>query len=260
MGAHRSRAALGELVGTFILVYAGCSVAVAASLEKPLAGAAYSSLAVALAWGLVLVALVSALGHVSGCHLNPAVTLALSATRKFPIAAAPFYIVAQIVGALLASLAVWLTYGGAAREAPANLAATSLQPGVGLLQGLAVEALITFILVFVVIAVATDPRVEAATAGIAVGFALTSAIFIGGPVTGASLNPARSLGPAVVAGTYSDLWIYIVGPIVGGVAAAFLYDSVISKAALEEVAGERASAGESGTGTRGDPTGERARA
>ena len=240
MGAHRSRAALGELVGTFILVYAGCGVAVAAALEKPLVGAPFSSLSVALAFGLVLVALVSALGHVSGCHLNPAVTLALSATRKFPIAAAPFYIVAQIVGALLGSLAVWLSYGGAAREAPAKLGATALGPGVGLLQGLAVEALITFILVFVVISVATDPRVEAATAGIAVGFALTAAIFVGGPVTGASLNPARSIAPAVVAGDFADIWIYIVGPLVGAVAAAFLYDSVIGKAELEEVAGDRA--------------------
>ncbi|MGI8440978.1 MAG: MIP/aquaporin family protein [Thermoleophilaceae bacterium] len=242
VGAHRTRAALGELVGTFIFLYAGCSVAVAAALEKPVAGAPYSSLSVALAFGLVLVALVSALGHVSGCHLNPAVTLGLAATRKFPIAAAPLYIAAQIVGALLSSLAVWLTYGSAAREAPAKLAATALAPGVGLLQGLAVEALTTFILVFVVISVATDPRVEAATAGIAVGFALIAGIFIGGPVTGGSLNPARSLGPAVVAGTYSDIWIYLVGPVVGGVAAAFLYASVIGKAELEEVVGDEAAA------------------
>jgi MIP family channel proteins len=226
--SHMVGAAIAELVGTFILIFGGTAVAVAAILSRPTAGAAYDSLAVALAFGLALAAVVAAVGHVSGAHVNPAVTLGMAATNKFPWQYVPVYVGAQLVGAILGALATWLTFGGAARS-EAKLAATYPAQGVGDLQAFIVEVLITFILVFVVMAVATDDRAPAAIAPIAVGFALAVGVFIAGPVTGGSVNPARSLGPMIVAGDLTSVWLYVLGPIIGGVLAALLYDRTMAQ-------------------------------
>lgn len=226
--SHMVGAGLAELVGTFILVYGGTAVAVGAILTRPTAGAAYDSLAIALAFGLALAAVVAAIGHVSGGHVNPAVTLGMAATGKFPWKYTPIYIGAQLVGAVLAAFATWLTFGGPARS-EANLAATYPAQGVGDLQAFLVEILITFILVFVVMAVATDDRAPAAIAPIAVGFALAVGVFIAGPVTGGAVNPVRALGPMIVAGDLTSFWLYILGPIIGGVLAALLYDRTMAE-------------------------------
>ena len=227
--SHMVGAGLAELVGTFILVYGGTAVAVGAILARPTAGPAYDSLAVALAFGLALAAVVAAIGHVSGAHVNPAVTLGMAATGKFPWRYAPIYVGAQLVGAVLAALATWVTFGGAGARGEAKLAATYPAQGVGDLQAFVVEVFITFILVFVVMAVATDDRAPAAIAPIAVGFALAVGVFIAGPVTGGSVNPARSLGPMIVATDLTSVWLYVLGPIVGGVLAAFLYDRTMAQ-------------------------------
>jgi MIP family channel proteins len=227
--SHIVGAAIAELVGTFVLVYGGTAVAVGAILARPTAGPPYDSLAVALAFGLALAAVVAAVGHVSGAHVNPAVTLGMAATKKFPWQYTPHYIGAQLVGAVLAALATWITFGGAGARGEAKLAATYPAQGVGDLQALIVEILITFILVFVVMAVATDQRAPAAIAPIAVGFALAVGVFIAGPVTGGSVNPARSLGPMIVAGDLTSFWLYILGPIIGGVLAALLYDRTLAQ-------------------------------
>jgi MIP family channel proteins len=226
--SHIVGAAIAELVGTFILVFGGTAVAVAAILARPTAGPAYDSLAVALAFGLALAAVVAAVGHVSGAHVNPAVTLGMAAARKFPWNYAPIYVGAQMVGAVLAALATWLTFGGPGRS-EAKLAATYPAQGVGDLQAFVVEILITFILVFVVMAVATDERAPAAIAPIVVGFALAVGVFIAGPVTGGSVNPARSLGPMIVAGDLTSVWLYVLGPIIGGVLGALLYDRFMAQ-------------------------------
>jgi len=226
--SHMVGAAIAELVGTFILVFGGTAVAVGAILSRPTAGAAYDSLAIALAFGLALAAVVAAVGHVSGAHVNPAVTLGMATTGKFPWKYTPIYIGAQLVGAVLAAFATWLTLGATARS-EAKLAATYPAQGVGDLQALVVEVLITFILVFVVMAVATDERAPAAIAPIAVGFALAVGVFIAGPVTGGAVNPVRSLGPMIVAGDLTSAWLYILGPIVGGVLAALLYDRTMAE-------------------------------
>lgn len=226
--SHILGATIAELVGTFILVFGGTAVAVAAILSRPTAGPAYDSLAVALAFGLALAAVVAAVGHVSGAHVNPAVTLGMAAAGKFPWAYTPHYVIAQLVGAVLAALATWLTFGGPARS-EAKLAATYPAQGVGDLQAFVVEVLITFILVFVVMAVATDERAPAAIAPIAVGFALAVGIFIAGPVTGGAVNPARALGPMIAAGDLTSAWLYILGPIVGGALAALLYDRTMAQ-------------------------------
>jgi MIP family channel proteins len=222
-----TRPAVGEFIGTFILVFVGCSVAVSGILERPIAGPPYDSLAIALAFGLTLAAVVAALGHVSGGHVNPAVTLGQAATGAFPWKNVPFYLVAQFAGAILAALAVWLCFGDPARD-EANLAATGLAEGVGVGRGLIVEILVTFILVFVVTMVASDPRVPSSQiASIAVGFALAAGVFVAGPLTGGAVNPARALGPMLVSGQLDDWWIYIIGPIIGGVAAAFAGNFVL---------------------------------
>ncbi len=226
--SHMVGAGLAELVGTFILVYGGTAVAVGAILARPTAGAAYDSLAIALAFGLALAAVVAAVGHVSGAHVNPAVTLGMAAAGKFPWRYTPIYIGAQLVGAVLAAAATWLTFGGPARG-EANLAATYPAQGVGDLQAFLAEVLITFILVFVVMAVATDDRAPAPAAPIAVGFALAVGVFIAGPVTGGAVNPVRALGPMIVAGDLTSFWLYVLGPIVGGVLAALLYDRTMAE-------------------------------
>jgi MIP family channel proteins len=226
--SHLVGAAIAELVGTFILVFGGTAVAVAAILSRPTAGGAYGSLAIALAFGLALAIVVASIGHVSGAHVNPAVTLGIAAVKKFPWNYVPIYIAAQLVGAVLAALATWLTFGGPGRS-EANLAATYPAQGVGDLQAFVVEILITFILVFVVIAVATDDRAPAAIAPIAVGFALAVGVFIAGPVTGGAVNPVRALGPMLVAGDLTSAWLYILGPIIGGVLAALLYQRFLAQ-------------------------------
>jgi MIP family channel proteins len=225
---HMLGAGIAEFVGTFILVFGGTAVAVGAILSRPMAGAAYDFLAIALAFGLALAAVVAAIGHVSGAHVNPAVTLGMAAAGKFPWKFTPIYIAAQLVGAVLAAMATWLTFGGAARS-EASLAATYPAQGVGDLQAFIVEILITFILVFVVMAVATDDRAPAAIAPVAVGFALAVGVFIAGPVTGGAVNPVRALGPMLVAGDLTSAWLYILGPIIGGVLAAMLYDRVLAQ-------------------------------
>lgn len=231
------RPAAAELVGTAILVFVGTAVAVAAILERPTAGGAYDSLAVALAFGVTLVALVGSLGHVSGAHLNPAVTLALAGTGKFPWRFVPAYIGAQLVGGILGALATWMTYGGAARS-KASLAATFPASGVSDLRALAVEAVVTFILMLVIMSVATDERMPStSTASVSVGFALAAGIFVAGPVTGGALNPARAIGPMLVSGDLHSFWVYLVAPPIGAMLAALCYDRFLARAEAPEVAG-----------------------
>jgi MIP family channel proteins len=221
-------AALAELVGTFILVFGGTAVAVGAILSLPTAGGAYGSLAIALAFGLALAAVVAAIGHVSGAHVNPAVTLGLASIGQFPWKSVPYYLGAQLVGAVLGAVGTWIAFGGPGRN-EAKLAATYPAQGVGDLQAFLLEILITFVLVFVVVAVATDSRAPAAIAPIAVGFALAVGVFISGPVTGGAVNPVRALGPMLVAGDLTSVWLYILGPIVGGVLGAFVYEKTMAQ-------------------------------
>ncbi len=222
--------AIAELVGTFILVFTGTAVVAAAVLLRPTAGPGiYDSLAVALAFGLALTAVVAAIGHVSGAHVNPAITLGLAVTNKFPWQYVPFYIGAQLLGGILGAAGTWIAYGSEARRL-VRLGVTIPAENVGDLQALVVEILVTFILMFVVISVATDDRAPAGVAPLAVGFALACGVLIAGPVTGGSLNPARTLGPMILAGEFTAIWVYIVGPIIGAVLAALLYDRFVSKA------------------------------
>jgi MIP family channel proteins len=229
IGANMAVAAAAEAIGTFVLVFAGTGVAVAALLDRPVAGPGYDSLATPLAFGLALLVVVASIGHISGGHVNPAVTLGLAATGHFPWRYVPAYVSAQLGGAVLGALATWLVFGRPGRET-GNLAATIPGPEVGYAQALAVEAVVTFVLVLVVVSVATDDRVPAGIAPPAVGAALAIGVLVAGPVTGGAVNPVRALGPALVAGQFNALWVYLVGPVVGGVVAALLYDRVLARA------------------------------
>ena len=240
------RAGIAEAVGTFFLIFTGTATAAAATLGKFTGGTPPDSLAIALAFGLVLTALVGALGQVSGAHLNGAVTLGLAVTGKFPWSYVPAYLGFQLLGALAGAGATWVSFGNTARAA-AHLGATTPSKGVGDARVFIVEALITFLLVFVIIAVATDDRVPASVASPAIGFALVAAVLIGGGVTGGAVNPDRALGPAIMSGTFTSLWIYVLATIVGGIAAALLHKYVVASAIAPTVSADEQSDDQSGT-------------
>jgi len=223
IGDRLARSAVAEVVGTALLVFVGTSAAVAAGT-----GNDYDSLGVVLAFGLTLVALAAAFGHVSGCHLNPAVTLGLAVSGRFPWPAAGAYVGAQLIGGLLGAAATWACYGNPGRT-DGNLGATLPADGVPLGRAFLVELLVTFLLVLVVIAVATDDRAESGIAPIAVGLALAAAIFAAGPLTGGAVNPARAFGPNLLAGELAPLWLYLVAPTIGGILAAVLYARVFAR-------------------------------
>lgn len=210
------RRAAAEGLGVFALVFAGCG-AIIAEAEHP---GALGTVGIALVFGLIVMAMVYATGHLSGAHLNPAVTVAFVLTRHFPRAEAIAYLTAQVVGALLAAgllAAIW-------PSEPAALGATV--PTVGIGSALAYEAVLTAFLMFVILAVATDTRAVGAAAAIAIGGTVGLDALFGGPITGASMNPARSLGPALVSGELHDLWIYLVGPLAGAAIGAAAYQLV----------------------------------
>jgi MIP family channel proteins len=218
LDTHLAAVLLIEAFGTFVLVLTITGTATAATLAKPIAGDPYGSLTVAIAGGVALAVLVGALGPLSGAHLNPAVTIGLAATRRFPMSRVPVYVAGQLAGALGAARVVWWSYGPSARTV-AHLAATAPARGIGIWQALAAEALVTFLLMLVILR-STRAGGPSHDAPFAIGAALATAILVSGPITGAGVNPARALGPMIVAGTYTDWWVYLLAPVVGAVAAA----------------------------------------
>jgi len=197
-------------------VFAGCGAIVTDARYDGALGA----VGVSLVFGLIIMVMIYATGHLSGAHINPAVTLAFTLTRHFPGREAVAYVAAQVTGATagaLALLAVWT-------DKPANLGATV--PSIGAGSAFVYEFLLTAFLMFVIIAVATDTRAVGAAAAIAIGGTVGLDALFGGPVTGASMNPARSIGPALVSGTWTDFWIYLAGPILGAAAGALAYQAI----------------------------------
>ena len=211
-----ARRAAAEAIAAFALVFAGCG-AIVTDAEY---GGALGVTGIALVFGLVIAAMIYATGHLSGAHINPAVTIAFILTRHFPRRDAGAYIVAQILGACagaLTLLAIWPSQ-------PGGLGVTV--PSVGIGSALVYETLLTALLMFVIISVATDTRAVGSAAALAIGGVVALDATFGGPVTGASMNPARSLGPALATGEWTDLWIYIVGPIVGAALGAGAYQLI----------------------------------
>lgn len=203
---------VAEAVGTALLVAFGAG----AVMTDAIAGGALGTVGIAASFFLVVVALVSCLGHVSGAHLNPAVTLAFWSVRRFPAREVLPYVLAQCAGATVAALLLRAALGSVA-----SVGATVPHLPVGAAFG--VEALFSFALFLVIAAVATDPRTPAGVAPLAVGGAVGMCA-LQGALTGASMNPARSLGPALASGVFTAHWLYWVAPIVGMVSAARLFD------------------------------------
>jgi MIP family channel proteins len=211
-----ARRAAAEGFATFALVVAGCGAIIA---DKHSSGG-LGVVGVGIVFGLIIMVMIYATGHLSGAHINPAVTVAFTLTRHFPPRDALAYIAAQFAGAVVGALtllAIWT-------DKPASLGATL--PSVGSGSALVYEIVLTAFLMFVIMAVATDTRAVGAAAAIAIGGTVGLDAIFGGPVTGASMNPARSFGPALAAAEWHQFWIYVVGPVVGAAIGALVYQLV----------------------------------
>jgi len=209
-------ALIAEFVGTFFLVFAGTGSIVVDSISHEV-----THVGVSLVFGLVIAVLIYALGHVSGAHFNPAVTIGFWALGEFPARRVPWYLATQLIGAVAASallLAMFGKTGGLGVTLPQGAASTSL----------ILETAMTFLLVFVIFGSAVHGKAVKSFAGIAIGGTIALDALFGGPISGASMNPARSLGPALVSGTWTDQWIYAVGPLVGALLAVVMYKLMTS--------------------------------
>ena len=211
-----ARRALMEGIGAFALVTAGCGAIITNTTHPGSIG----GVGISLVFGLVIMVMIYAGGHLSGAHYNPSVTLAFTLARHFPVREALAYIAAQLVGASTAAfllLAAW-------PSKPAHLGTTL--PSVSSGTAVVYEIVLTAFLMFVITAVATDTRAVGAAAAIAIGGTVGLDALFGGPITGASMNPARSFGPALASGTWSSYWIYVVGPVIGATVGVFAYELV----------------------------------
>jgi MIP family channel proteins len=228
MMRDRTAAALvAEGLGTFLFFFVGAGSVVLGDYLAGNGGAGPGLLGVALAHGLALAVLVSALGAVSGGHFNPAVTLAVWIMGKVTPTRAALYVVAQLVGAVAAGLALKAVFADSWQAS--NIGTPALGVGITPAVGIGVEAVLTVLLVLAVIGTAVDPRAPK-IGGLAIGLAVAADILVGGPLTGAAMNPARWFGPAVAAGAYADWYVWWIGPAIGAAAAALIYRSTLAEA------------------------------
>jgi MIP family channel proteins len=234
MYSRLSTSLLAELIGTFALIFIG-------------AGAGALGLGglvgVAFAHGLVVLAFAYAYGHISGTHINPAVTLGVWAAGKIDTNRALAYVGVQLLGGIAGALALRGVLGGTETGLGKTQLASGLEAGGTLITlspatGLLLEAILTFFLVNTVMNAGISGKATI-PGGLAIGLTLTFSILMAGPLTGGSLNPARSLGPAVATGDFTDLWLYFVGPILGGVVAGLLYKTVFEDREMVDAAPAR---------------------
>ena len=199
-----------EFLGTFILILAGCGAVAVSSLKgEP------QFVGIAIAWGLTVMALIFTIGDISGCHINPAVTIAFWVARRFSTLDVIPYILAQCLGATAAAGVLWYLFPEHIHKGVTHFN----EDITTVAQAFVMEVLLTWFLMFAVINVSTGAKEKGITAAIALGGVITIDVLFGGQITAASMNPARSLGPAIVAGDFDQLWVYIAGPIIGAVLA-----------------------------------------
>jgi aquaporin NIP len=196
-----------EALGTFALVFAGTGAVVV----NDVSGGAVTNVGIALTFGLIVLAMIYAVGDVSGAHLNPAVTLGFLAARRFDARWVAPYVASQCAGALLASLALRLMF-------PTSTTLGATLPAGGDLQSFVLEAVLTFLLMFVILSVSTGSKEKGVLAGVAVGSVIALEALFAGPISGASMNPARSLAPALVSLRLDSLWVYLTAPVLGACA------------------------------------------
>ena len=203
-----------EFVGTFALVFAGCGALMVDAKTQAL-----GHVGVAISFGLVIMVMIYAVGHISGAHFNPAVSFAFALSRHFPWPRLLGYSVAQVLGAICAAAILRGSLGDVA-----NIGATLPSGSQG--QSFLWELLLSFFLMFVIMAVATDTRAVGEAAAIAIGGTVALDAMFGGPISGASMNPARSLGPALVSGELHALWLYLLAPVLGASLGALTYQFI----------------------------------
>lgn len=204
-----SRKLFSEFLGTFGLVFAGCG----AIVVNQVSGGAIGHFGICAIFGLIVLSMVYALGDVSGAHINPAVTIAFFISKRFPLKEVGPYIFAQCLGSVAASALLFVLFPNDVTSLGSTLVSD------GIVQAFVMETVITFLLMLIIIMVATGSKEVGTLAGIAIGSAVTVLALVAGPITGASMNPARSLGPALVSGNFDNLWIYLVAPILGAALA-----------------------------------------
>ena len=219
MRMPQPRMLVAEFVGTFALIFFGAGTII-------VTGGA-NLVAIALAHGLTIALMVSAMGHVSGGLFNPALTVGLWATRRIETMTGIAFIVAQLLGAVAGALVLVLFFPEVMRDA-SSLGTPTLNEGVDFVQAVGIEAVLTFFLMLAVFGTALDPR-GPKIGGFGIGLVITIDIFAGGPLTGAAMNPARAFGPALIDNTWDDHLVYWIGPIVGAVLASLVYYFAIAE-------------------------------
>ena len=209
---HEISQYIAEFLGTFFLIFFGCGSMILAEVNP-----SYNGAFIPIIWGGAVMIMIYAVGHISGAHFNPAVTLAFWISKRFPGKRVVGYLASQMGGAIMASLVHFAIWGG-----EHNFGMTI--PTISISGAILVEFILSFALMFVIMSVATDSRAVGELAGIAIGTTVGLCAFVGGPLTNASMNPARSIGPAILARDFSLLWLYILIPILGAVIGAITYE------------------------------------
>ncbi|KAK7273351.1 hypothetical protein RIF29_14400 [Crotalaria pallida] len=210
-----ARKVFAEIIGTYLLVFVGSGSAAMNAIDEN----KVSKLAASLAGGFIVTVMIYSIGHISGAHMNPAVSLAFAAVRHFPWKQVPFYVAAQLTGAISASFTLRVLL-----EPARQIGATS--PSGSNIQALIMEMVATFTMVFISTAVAYDTKAIGELAGVAVGSSVSIASIVAGPISGGSMNPARTLGPAIASASYKGIWVYVVGPVIGALLGAWSYTAI----------------------------------
>lgn len=213
-----------EFISTFIMVFAGCGAIVVETMTGALGHAG-----VALTWGFVVVALIYTFGHISGAHMNPAVSIAFTVMGEFEKKTLPFYIVAQVAGASFAAFVLYMMFKGEVKDVSQLAYLGATLPRGSNIQMFIMEFILTFILMLVICGSAVHGKAIKSFAGLAIGLTVGLEAMFAGPITMASMNPARSLGPALVSGNTEVVWLYVLATISGAVAAVFTYKIVQEK-------------------------------
>jgi aquaporin Z len=222
---------VAEAIGTFLFIFVGAgSVVLGSHLND---GDSGGLVGVALAHGLALAVLVSALGPISGAHFNPAVTFGVWITGRIDAARAGMYVVAQLLGATAGALALRIVFNEAS-WGPVALGTPAVDPAIGITAAIIIEAVLTVVLLLAVFGTAIDRRAPK-LGGLAIGLAVTADILMGGPLTGAAMNPARWFGPAAASGAFADWYVWWIGPLVGAAVAALLYRYTLEDRAQADV-------------------------
>lgn len=217
---------IAEAIGTFTLVFVGAGAICTDYYLKSAGGAGIGLVGVSIAFGLAAMASIYGLGYISGSHINPAITIACWATRRMDTNLTVFYVLSQLLGATIAGFVLKTIYPQAITSV--HLGSTFLGQGVPMARGVLMEFVITFLLVLTFFSTAIDRRASKTFAGLCIGSAMLLGVMVGGAVTGGSMNPARTFGPAIAAGFFQNHFVYWIGPILGGIAAAIFYERILA--------------------------------